>query len=73
MRDLKRAYNTLDDARAQLEEALENAREASESYVVSELGNVAETLDNMSDDAQEWLGVMHELGESIQDWCGRDD
>lgn len=77
LRDLKRAYYRLDDARALIEEVQNDIRTVAEDAAGSEptetsfeLLDIFDQLDTLAD---EWLGVIYPLGEDIQDWCGRDE
>jgi len=64
--DVQRAYCSLDDSRAKLEEVQTDVRDLDHPAFADEL--VA--LDNIID---EWLAAMHPISEDMLDWAGRDD
>jgi phage-related tail protein len=59
-KDMRRAYNTFDDARAQLENV-------SDSIKVSELVN-NDFYFSLSESIYDWLGDMHRIDENINDF-----
>ena len=73
LRDVKRAYQRLDDARALLEEILEDTREATQDDGTGLVPNLEEIMDDLRDTIGDWLGAMHPISEDMLDWAGRDD
>ena len=73
LRDVKRAYQRLDDARALLEEILEDTREATQDEGTGPVPNLVEIMDDLHDTIGDWLEAMHPISEDMLDWAGRDD
>ncbi len=73
LRDVKRAYQRLDDARALLEEILEDTREATQDEGTGPVPNLEEIMDDLHDTIGDWLEAMHPISEDMLDWAGRDD
>ena len=66
LKELKRVYYTLDDARAKLEEVQNDAR-------MSDDKEFEETFADLHSSTEVWLGQLHVMTEDVLDWTGRDD
>lgn len=73
LRDVKRAYQRLDDARALLEEILEDTRDATQDEGTGPVPNLEEIMIALDEDIQSWIGALHPISEDMLDWAGRDD
>jgi len=62
--DVQRAYCSLDDARAKLEEVQNDLRDL-------EHPDFEEELLALSDTIYDWLEALHPIGEDMLDWSGR--
>ena len=62
--DVQRAYCSLDDARAKLEEVQNDLRDLEHPDFEDELLDLSATIDD-------WLGALHPISEDMLDWTGR--
>ena len=62
--DVQRAYCSLDDARAKLEEVQSD-------ILALEIPDFEDELNDLSDTIEGWLEAMYPIGEDMLDWSGR--
>ena len=62
--DVQRAYCSLDDARAKLEEVQSD-------ILALEIPDFEDELNDLSDTIEGWLEAMYPISEDMLDWSGR--
>jgi hypothetical protein len=62
--DVQRAYCSLDDARAKLEQVQDDLRDLEHPDFEDELLALSDTIEG-------WLEVLHPISEDMLDWSGR--